>query len=376
MRGGHRRATGCGISGVTGVTGRARAGGGSGEIRLYPVAPVPDDRPAATKRSDAVSAGYQRANRVRRVINGRRIRHGGTTRPRVTGCNHHLDTSGSLSFNGDLQLVADSAAFRGRATPGVNRYVRCLGRIALSGGAVDRIRRQEKLHALDVSGRCAVAHVHVPAPDPLCAGSHPDLVTHTIIADRSAEGVATVEEIVAREWRIVATRVADAVVNRIVPVEVVICVDAIPASIVRLKRVMRPAITRICAGNHDVLTGVPKRPDLWRVRIIDSWFDRSWPRRRFLNRAWLRQVIMNNRVAFNASHPRECCQCLSDLAITLHQNCVDDVERLILNFAFAEPLQNGRLRRLALAQQRFINVAALFSLGRQTIRAAQVSLIG
>src|SRR5204863_5260594 len=169
MRRGHGRATGCGIGGVTGVTGRARAGARSADIRLYPVAPVPDDRPAATKRSDAVSAGYQRASRVRRVIIGRRIRHGGTTRAGVTGCYYHLDTSSSLSFNSGLQLVADCAAFRGWATPGVNRYVGCLGWIAISRGAVERIRRQEELHALDVSGRCAVAHVHVAAPGPLCA---------------------------------------------------------------------------------------------------------------------------------------------------------------------------------------------------------------
>ena len=139
---------------------------------------------------------------------------------------------------------------------------------------------------------------------------------------------------------------------------------------------MRPANPSVCTGNNNVLTGVPKRPDLWRVRITDSWFDCSWPRRRFLNRAWLRQVVMNNWVAFNASHLRERRQCLSELAITLHQNCVNDVERLILNFAFVQLLQNGPLRGLALAQQRFIHVAALLSLGRQTSRAAQVGLIG
>src|SRR6266436_10041383 len=112
---------------------------------------------------------------------------------------------------------------------------------------------------------------------------------------------------------------------------------------------MRPANPSVSTGNNSVLSGVPKRPELWRVRIIDSLFDCSWPRRRFLNRAWLRQVVMNNWVAFNASHLRERRQCLSDLAITLYQNCVNDVERLILNFAFGQPLQNGRLRGLALA---------------------------
>src|SRR5439155_16934821 len=189
MRGGHRRATGCGISGVTGVTGRARAGARSSEVRLDPPAAVPGDRPAATEASNGVGAGNQRASRVRRVIKGRRIRHGGTSWPRVTRSYDHLDTSSSLSFNSGLQLVANCAAFRGWATPGVNRYVGCLGRVAISVRAVDRIRRKEKFHALHVCGWCAVALVHVTAPDPLRARGHTDLVTRAVIADRCAGGV-------------------------------------------------------------------------------------------------------------------------------------------------------------------------------------------
>jgi len=118
-----------------------------------------------------------------------------------------------LSFNSSLQLIADSATLRDRTTPRVNCDVRRFGRVAFGGRAVDRVRRQEEFHALDVTGRCAITHVHVTATNPLCAGRHPDLVTHAIIADRSAEGVATVEEIVAREGRIVPAGVADAVVD-------------------------------------------------------------------------------------------------------------------------------------------------------------------
>ena len=232
MRGGHRRATGCGISGVTGVTGRARARAGSSDIRLDTSTAVPGDRPAATEASNGIGAGNQCASRVRRVIKGRRIRHGGTPWAGVTRCYHHLDTSSSLSFNGGLQLVADSAAFRGRATPGVNRYVGCLGRVAISVRAVDRIRRKEKFHALHVGGRCTVAHVHVPAPDPLGAGGHPDLVTRAVITYRRAGGVRAVEEIIAREKR-VRTANATAGMDGIVPIEVVIGIDSVPAAIVR-----------------------------------------------------------------------------------------------------------------------------------------------
>jgi hypothetical protein len=43
--------------------------------------------------------------------------------------------------------------------------------------------------------------------------------------------------------------------------------------------------------------------------------------------------------------------------------------------AVAQPLQNWFLRRLALVHQGVIHVARLFSLSRQTVRAAQVGLL-
>jgi len=42
------------------------------------------------------------------------------------------------------------------------------------------------------------------------------------------------EEIIARKRRIVTARVADAIMNGVVPVEIVIGVHAVPAAIVRL----------------------------------------------------------------------------------------------------------------------------------------------
>ena len=175
------------------------------------------------------------------------------------------------------------------------------------------------MHALHVPCRCAVALVQVTATNPLRAGRHPDLVTHAIIADRGAEGVATVEEIVARKGRIVPARVADAVVDGVMPIVIMIGVHAIPASIVRLKRAMRPAITRICAGNHDILPGESQGPYLWRVGVTDPWFDCGRDVRwRFFDRARLRQVIVDKRIAFHSRHIRAGRQCLGDLAGALH----------------------------------------------------------
>ena len=129
------------------------------------------------------------------------------------------------------------------------------------------------------------------------------------------------EEVVAREWRIVPAGVADAVMNGVVPVEIVIGVYSVPAAVVRLKRVMCPSLTSIGTGYHNVLPGVTERPDLWRVRVLDSRFDRLRTlevRRRFSDRARLRQGIVDTRIAFHSRHIGPSCQCLSDLAITLH----------------------------------------------------------
>ena len=67
-----------------------------------------------------------------------------------------------------------------------------LRRVARSAG--DRSRREEKFHALDVPGRCADTLVHVPATNPLCAGRHSNLVAASVVADRGARGVGSVED--------------------------------------------------------------------------------------------------------------------------------------------------------------------------------------
>src|SRR5207249_4385935 len=177
------------------------------------------------------------------------------------------NSSCGLRFDGGLQSVYRTA-FRSRANPGVSRNVGCQGWVALA--AAHRVRRQEKFHALDVSGWCACALVHVTATDPLCARRHPDLVGTAIVADRCAYGVAAVEVIIARLWRIVAAGVADAVVDGVVPVVIVIGGYSIPAAVVRLERVMSPPNTGIGAGNDDILPIESERPEVRRVRVNDS----------------------------------------------------------------------------------------------------------
>jgi hypothetical protein len=198
MRSGHGGTAGSGICGIAGVASGAGVSARSSDIRFRTVTAIPDNRPAAAKASYGIRPGIQGSNCVRGFVEGRRIRHSGTGRARVTGRYHHLDTSGFLSFNSGLQLVTDDATFRCRAAPGVNRNIRCLAGIAFVRCAVQRIWRKEKLHALDVPGRRAVSLVHVTTRDPLRPGRHSNLVSSAVIANRGPSGMTAVEKIVTR----------------------------------------------------------------------------------------------------------------------------------------------------------------------------------
>ena len=179
-----------------------------------------------------------------------------------------------MSFNSSLQLVADNATLRDRATPGVDGNVRRFGRIAFGGRAVEWVRRKEKFHALDVPRRRAGALVHVTAGDPFCTGRHSNLIGAAIVTDRCASCVRTVEEIITRLLRIVPARIAYTVMDGVVPVKIVIGVDSVPATVVRLERVMRPANTSVRTGNDDGFPLEPEGPDIWRMRVNNTRLDR------------------------------------------------------------------------------------------------------
>ena len=129
------------------------------------------------------------------------------------------------------------------------------------------------MHALDVRSWCAVTRVHVAATDPLRARRHPDLVTRAIVADHCAGGMRPVTVVIAGGRRIVPARITDAVMNRIVPVIIVIGVLAVPATVMRLKRVVTPANSSVRVGNNNLLPREPERPYLRRMRVIDARFD-------------------------------------------------------------------------------------------------------
>jgi len=293
-----------------------------------------------------------------------------------------LDTSSFLRFNSSLQLVANNATLGSGTTPGVSRYIRRFGWIAFVRRAAERVRRQEKFHALDVSGWCAVALIHVTATDPFCTGCHSDLVGAAIVANCRANGVTSVKKIIARLRRIIPARVPHAVMDGVVPVKIVIGVGSIPTTVVRLECVMCPANPGIGARNNNSLAAKSECPHVRRVRVSDPWLDRrrrsrdARLQRRVIDRASLRKIIVNNRVACHMGHVRTGSQHFSELAVSFHQNRVNDIERLDLDVSFAQQLQDRRLCGLSLFQQGLINETALFGLSWQIGGRTQVSLIG
>ena len=100
--------------------------------------------------------------------------------------------------------------------------------------AVYRVRRKEKFHALDVPGGCAIVLVHVAATDPLGAGRHSDLVTSTVVADRCANSVSAVTQIITGLGRVVTAGIADAVVDGVMSVVIVVGRYSVPTTVMRL----------------------------------------------------------------------------------------------------------------------------------------------
>ena len=131
------------------------------------------------------------------------------------------------------------------------------------------------MHALDIPIRRANVCVHVAATDPLCARRHPDLVTLSVITDHGPGGMRPVSQVIAGERRIVSANVTDAVMNGIVPVIIVIGILAVPATVMRLQRVVGPALAGVRIGDHNLLSCEPERPYLRRMRVIDAGFNCS-----------------------------------------------------------------------------------------------------
>src|SRR4030095_8067842 len=107
-------------------------------------------------------------------------------------------------------------------------------------------------------------------------------------------------------------------------------VDPVPAAVMRLQGVMRPANTGIRAGNDDSFPSEPERPDIGRVFVSDTRLDRRWSagyarlQWRFFYGAGVREIIVNVRVACHARDVRASGQCFGALPVGFYYNCVTE----------------------------------------------------
>jgi len=137
--------------------------------------------------------------------------------------------------------------------------MRTQGRVRIVAGQIGR--RDGELETLSVGGRRAVALIHVAATDPLGARSYSYLITGAIVPNGGAGRVCSVTLIITGRDS-VRSAGTTARVNRVVPVEVVVGRDAVPAAVFGFQRVVRPAHAGIKITDHYSLPGEAERPDL------------------------------------------------------------------------------------------------------------------
>ena len=98
---------------------------------------------------------------------------------------------------------------------------------------------------------------------------------------------------------------------------------------VGFKRIMRPAVARIGAAQHTIFCPLnPQGPHLRCMCVVNPRLNRfrlQEEGRRFIDGARLRQVIMDTRITFHPRDFRPGRQSLGDFAVSLHQNCVNNI---------------------------------------------------
>ncbi len=274
MRRRHRRPTETCVVSIRAVVARANVSARRANIRFYSIAPIYDHWATAAKRSDVIRARSQRADRVGRRVDRRRIFHGRTIRTCAIRSHDHHDAGSGLRFHSRLQSI-DRTTFGRWAAPRVNCDIGSPKWIALT--AAYRIRGKKPFHAFEVPGWRAVALIHVTTTDPFRCWCHADLVTHAVIANCRSDRMRAMANVVARKRGIIAAWISNAVVDGVMPVVVVIDHNSIPAAVLRLQRVVCPTLTSICAANGNSLAPESQRPHIRRVRVGDVRLDRLRP---------------------------------------------------------------------------------------------------
>ena len=168
----------------------------------------------------------------------------------------------ACAFSTIVRSVSGAQPSARRALPAVVHHVRPHRRVGVL--PVEVRRRDEELEALRVRRRGTDALVHVAAADPLRARGDADLVAPSR-RRRSTSRSCGCRGRCRRTAPGGSARTSRLRVDRVPPVVVVVGRDAVPAAVVRLERVVRPAHAGVLVRDHDPLARVAERPDL-RVR--------------------------------------------------------------------------------------------------------------
>ena len=166
------------------------------------------------------------------LINRWRIEDCGATRHRLSFRDYHHYARSGLSFNRSLQCIRGTAVFS-VANPGVTGDIWRFCRV----GSPPPIGYGARNHSMHSMHRAGV----VKSAGPLSCGTRSTLLRAPCRSgcpcrhrQSLCRCVAAVGVIVARERRIIPARVADAVMNGVMPVVIVIGVLSVPATVVRL----------------------------------------------------------------------------------------------------------------------------------------------
>src|SRR5262249_28421935 len=115
---------------------------------------------------------------------------------------------------------------------------------------------------------------------------------------------------------------------------------------------MRPANTRVRAGNDNCFSFKPERPNIRSVGVLDAWLNSrgcagyARPERRSFDRTSLRQLIMNLRVSLNTCYAGKSSQRVGGFSVSLHPNCIHNIKGAVLDVTVSQPLKDRRLRAM------------------------------
>jgi hypothetical protein len=146
-----------------------------------------------------------------------------------------------------------------------------LGRIRVVAGLVGG--SDEELKALGVARRRAGVAIHIAATDPAGAGRNANLIPVAVVARGRAGRVGTVPEIVTRRGGVIAARIANRIVDRVMPVVIVVGGAAVPTAVMRLQRRMVPLHPGVLHRDDDALPRVSHGPHRRSVDVTHAPFD-------------------------------------------------------------------------------------------------------